>query len=447
MKNLSLLLLMMFTLSLLTTNGEIAVADKGEVPEVWTAAAAVAHAIESNPDAMVARKRIETAQVATLLAASANSPTVSVSTEYAQTTTPMYSFGNILNQGAFDNTIDFNDPGRTDNLQLRATLSHTLYNGGRNQAEEEAAAAAALVSENDLTVVHHQLGYETVKAFHAIAQAEKMVTVREQELTAISSALAVGMARYEAGDLLRQDLLNLELQQARANENLIHSRHQLELGKRTFLNLLGLPPRAVKVDVDRDSQQQLPIQLHYHDRPELKRLAGMIKAAEAELRAVEAGKRPTVDAYAAYQIDSGLIEEESGDSWQAGLRLNHILFDGDRTTNRIAIARLKIQELQGTKRKSEMALDLELQQAELDHRQTKERLGVTAKMVDVAEEVTRLSRARFREGVILASEMIDLEMRLTDAHARQLSAVAAHQVAIANLRRAVGLPQFSDITL
>jgi outer membrane protein len=447
MKNLSLSLPFFFILALSITCSAIAHADRGEVPEVWTAAAAVAYALDSNPDVVVARKRIETAQTATRLAASANYPTVGISGEYGQTTTPMYSFGNILNQGAFDNSIDFNDPGRTDNLQLRASLSHTFYNGGRNQAEEEAAAAAALVTENDLTVVHHQLGYETVKAFHAIAQSEKMVTVREQELNAISSALAVGSARYEAGDLLRQDLLNLELQQARASENLIHSRHQLELGKRTFLNLLGLPPRAVNVDVGRDSQQQLPTQIDYHDRPELKRLTAMITTAEAELRAAEAGKRPTVDAYAAYQIDSGLIEEESGDSWQAGVRLNHILFDGERTKNRIAMARLKIQELQGSKRKAEMAFDLELQQAELDYRQTEERLGVTAKMVDVAEEVTRLSRARFREGVILASEMIELEMRLTDAHARQLSAVAAHQVAIANLRRTAGLPQFPDSTL
>ncbi len=40
-----------------------------------------------------------------------------------------YSFGNILNQGAFDNSIDFNDPGRTDNLNLKAEIAYRLYNG------------------------------------------------------------------------------------------------------------------------------------------------------------------------------------------------------------------------------------------------------------------------------------------------------------------------------
>ena len=68
-------------------------------------------------------------------------------------------------------------------------------------------------------------------------------------------------------------------------------------------------------------------------------------------------------------------------------------------------------------------------------------------MVAVAEEVARLSRARFMLGVIHASELIELEMRLTDARARQLTAKAGHQVAIANLRRATGLPQFSQDSL
>lgn len=418
-----------------------------QFPQQWTASTAVSQAITANPDIAIARKRMESATAAVSLAQSADYPTISLSADYGQTTTPMYSFGNILNQGTFDNSINFNDPGRTDNLQLRATIGHNLYNGGRRLAEQQAATASTLVSEHDLKVVHLQLGFETVRSFHAIAQAEKMVTVREQEVAAILSALEVGQARYDAGDLLRQDVLNLELQYSRAGENLIHSRHQLDLARRSFLNLLGLPPQEVDIDTSRDSQQKLPAQLDYHQRPELLRLSAQIEGAEAELRAAEAGTLPTVDAYAAYQIDSGFIEEESGNSWQAGVRLNHTLFDGRRTQSRIAMAHHKLGELQAAKRKLEMALDLELQQAELDYRQTEERLEVTAKMVDVAEEVVRLSRARFKEGVILASEMIDLEIRVTDARARHLHAAAAHQVAIANLRKTAGLPQFSDNAL
>jgi outer membrane protein TolC len=141
-------------------------------------------------------------------------------------------------------------------------------------------------------------------------------------------------------------------------------------------------------------------------------------------------------------MDTGTVLDETGDSWMAGIRMNYTLFDGRKTSSQITIAQLKLQEIQGLRKKTELALNLEVQRALLDYEQAKKRLSVTGKMVGVATEVIRLSRARFSEGVILSSDLIDFEMRLSDAQARQLAAKAGYQVAIANLRRATGLEQF-----
>ena len=413
------------------------------IPEIWTAKQAVIFALSGNPDNSIARKRIEQAQASATMAKSADYPLINVSAEYGQTNNPMYSFGNILNQGAFDNSIDFNDPGKTDNLQLKATIEYRLYNGGRDQANQEGADANINITESNLVAVHQQLGFEVVKTFQAIIQAEKMVLVREEALESITASLDVGRARYEAGDLLKQDLLNLELQQSIAKENLILSEHTFELTKRSFLNLLGLKDGEVMVSAEDVSGQELPGTISYHNRHELKRLEAYILAATSELEKAQGGHLPTVDAFASYQVDNGWEYDETGDSWMAGVRMDYNLFDGQRTSSQITIAQMQLQELSGQMNKLELALNLELQQAQLNYEQTKQRLAVTQKMVGVAEEVARLSRARFKEGVILASDLIDFEMRLSDARARHLAANAGYQVAIANLRRATGLQQFS----
>ena len=122
--------------------------------------------------------------------------------------------------------------------------------------------------------------------------------------------------------------------------------------------------------------------------------------------------------------------------------MNYILFDGRKSSSQITQAQLKLKEIQHLRKKTELILNLEVQQALLDYEQAKQRLSVTNKMIDVAEEVIRLSRARFSEGVILASDLIDFEMRLSDAQARQVAATAAYQVSIANLRRVTGVEQF-----
>jgi outer membrane protein TolC len=125
--------------------------------------------------------------------------------------------------------------------------------------------------------------------------------------------------------------------------------------------------------------------------------------------------------------------------------MDYALFDGKRTRSQITMNTIKLLEIQSLRKKTELALHLEVEQARLDFEQAQKRLTVTEKMVGVAEEVARLSRARFKEGVILASDLIDFEMRLSDARARHLAAKAGYRVAIASLRKATGLEQFSNI--
>ena len=414
-----------------------------DIPEIWTEEKAVTFALANNPDSTIAHNRIEQAKAAAITTKASDYPLINVSTEYGQTNNPMYSFGNILNQGAFDNSIDFNDPGRTDNLQVKAQINYRLYNGGRDRADQAAADANIDISQIELSAVHQQLSFEVVKTFQALIQAERMVSVREEALSSISAAYEVGKARYDVGSLLKQDLLNLELQQSRASENLIQSKHSLEITRRIFLNLLGLRDGKVIIDPDSGVEQNIPQSLDYQNRHELKKLEALEQVALAELKKAHGGLRPSLDAFASYQIDNGWVLNETGDSWMAGLRLNYNLFDGHRSSSQITRAQLKILEVQRLRKKTELTLSLEVQEALLDYEQAQKRLAVTSKMVEVATEVIRLGRARFKEGVILASDLIDFEMRLSDAQARHLSAKAGYQVAIANLRRATGLEQFS----
>jgi outer membrane protein TolC len=92
----------------------------------------------------------------------------------------------------------------------------------------------------------------------------------------------------------------------------------------------------------------------------------------------------------------------------------------------------------------ELTFNLEMEQAVLALQQEEERLKVTGKMVESAEESARLARLRFKEGVVLSSELIDTENRLTDARLSHTLATASRTIAIADLRRAVGLSQFNQ---
>jgi len=400
-----------------------AAATAEDIPTKWSVQSAVSYALAHNPDTRAALERIAAADADLQLARSAFYPQVGVGLEYNRTDNPMYSFGNILNQGVFSNNMDFNDPGTTDTLKAKAIVQYRVYNGGRDQAGVDAAQNQSQASGQQNKAIRLQLEYSVVRAFCRIVQADEVIAARQSALKAITASLAVARARYDEGSLLQEEVLNLEVQQARAQEQLIRAEHSLRLAQRGFLRLLGLKEAPVILDPQASPVQEIP------GDPSIDR--------RAELKAI------TADLVGSYQLEKGTaLDEGSGNSWSAGLRLNYTLFNGGRTGAEVERAQAQLREAREQFHKLELAFNLEKEQALLSLNQEEQRLKVTQKMIRSARESARLSRLRFKEGIVLSSELIDTENRLTDALLSHSLARASRKIAIADLRRAVGLHQF-----
>ncbi|RUM37948.1 MAG: TolC family protein [Desulfobulbus sp.] len=434
-------LLLFFLLLLLVRTA--AASDVSTLPEKWSVTRAVHFALENSPDSRIVKRRIQSAQAAIIAARAAYYPQVLLSGGYSRTNNPMYSFGNILNQSQFSQNIDFNNPGTSDDLNLTGTIQYRLYNGGRDKAGINAARAQEKAAHLEQDTIYRRLGFEVVRSFYSIVQAEDNVQAQQSSLQAIDVSLQSARARYDVGDLLKADLLNLEVQKSRAAESLIQARHGLSLAKQGFLNLLGLKQGQVKLDTTQPADQTIPEKITFEARPELARLDAMIIAAEELVRQAQGGHYPTADIFGSYQVDKGFeFDEGSGNSWMAGLKVNYLLFDGKRTSANVCQARARLRELKEQRRKLELAFNYEVEQARLALQLADEQLQVTEKMVEQAVESARLSRERFKEGVLLSTDLISVENRLTDARVHNLMAKAARKIAIADLRRAAGLVQF-----
>lgn len=411
----------------------------------WAVQDAVVFALQRNPDARASLERIKAAEADIRGAKAAFYPELGVSAEYSRTNNPMYSFGNILNQGVFSNEIDFNNPGTTDSLQGKAMVQYRLYHGGRDHAALDAATAQRDAARLDQATVQSQLSFAVTRAFHIIRQAEETLQARQTAVEATSASLAVARARFQEGSLLKEDLLTMEVQEARSEEQRIQARHGLDLARRGFLNLLGLTGGEVQLDTAGSVIQEPPRPGETAERPELTAMAANLRVLEAQVRQASAGRAPSADAFGSYQAEEGLEHGDgSGNSWMAGIRLQYALFDGHRAEAATAGAQARLTAAREEQEKLRLALDLEAEQARLALAQEEERLKVTARMVESASESARLARVRFKEGVLLASDLIASENRLTDARVSHALATAARSIAIADLRRAVGLAQFNQ---
>jgi outer membrane protein TolC len=411
--------------------------------EPWTLERAIATALERSPDARSAHARVEAAQALVDQAGAAWLPQLMLSGRYTDTNSPMMAFGSILNQRAFNFGLDFNHPGRIDNLNATGTVAYNLYSGGRATAGRTAARAGATAADLDLRAAQQQLATEVVKAALNLRKAREAVGAVEGGVHAYEAAVAVARARFDAGQMLKADLLSLEVQLAQTRESLTTARHGAELAARAFVFTLGLDPTDAPVElVDSDpalARLVAPDTRDFSRRPELLGLQARVRAAEAMVDAARGARRPNVNAFASYQYDQGWQTDRHGDSWLAGVSVDVNVFDGGQTSGKIRQSNAELAQVREMLRKATLGIGLEVEQARLAHASATERLAVSAEAVAQAEESAKLSRARFEKEALLTADLVGVESRLLEARLRHTIAAADERIALVDLRRALGL--------
>ncbi|MCC5807291.1 MAG: TolC family protein [Opitutales bacterium] len=421
----------------------LAAAPSLHAAETWTLSAAMAEARANSPDAEIARERIEAARGTLREAASSRMPHVHVESGYSQTDQPMMAFGTILNTGVFDQNIDFNRPGQVDHFRAAATVAYNLYAGGTPTAHREAARAGERAARADHDAMLESLGLAVIRGFYGILQARETAAALDSGVEVLRESRRVARERFDRGQMLRNELLNIEVQLADTEVRLLAAENAALFAERAFLVLLGREPRG-RVQLAEDAGWTAgPPEAEERAvdrRAELAAMRARIDAADAQVDAMRGGRRPTVDLFATYQYDRGWRLRGDGDSWVAGLRVQMPLFDGGRTSGQIQRSLAERSEARAAKRKLTLQLQLQLEETRLAHELARNQLEMTARLVEQAEESATISRARFEAGDLLATELIGAETRLTEARVRRALAEANERVAAAALRRAAGLP-------
>lgn len=417
--------------------------------EPWTLDSAVATALQDSPDVRIARARMEAAEAVVGQADAAWMPELSVSSRYTETNSPMAAFGAILNERAFNFGLDFNQPGRIDDFEAGGMVAYNLYSGGEASAERAAALAGTRAAALDEQEARNALVAEVVNADLDLRKVREAVRALESGVEAYRAAVGVARARFAAGQMLKADVLSLEVKLAETRESLFSAEHGAELAARAFQVALGVPPDEGPVRLaDQDpalARLAPPDTRDYSRRPELAALAARVRAAEAMVEAAQSGRLPAVNAFGAYQFDQGWVLNHHGDSWTGGISVDLRVFDGGRTGGRIRQAKAELDEAREALRKATLEAGLDAEQARLAHDDAAARLAVSRQAVEEAEESAALSRARFGKGALLTAELIGAESRLLEARLRRTVAEADERMALVELRRSLGLDPLPSV--
>lgn len=403
-------------------------------------AAAIAEAQTHNPDAALARHRITRAGAVVTQADAMVWPAVTFRSSYQRTDNPVGVFGAALNQSAFSPGLNFNDVPDADNLNVAGIVTVPLYTGGQITAEREAANETWAAANSERDAVNHQLAFAVARLFFTIRKTGAFIVAADASVRGFEESLAIARRRFESGKALKADVLDLEVRLAAAREELLQARNADELARRALANLLGRDDKPVAID-DESPALAVPAEGTQPNRAETAVLFRMKSAAEAAVRSARSGFQPKVSAFATAEQNHGWRFNHGGRNYTAGLLLDWKLWDGKLTRGRVDEARSRVDIVSEQQRRLRLAIDLEVQQARLNFSSAGERVATSSKAVDLAAESVQLTRARFEQGLALATQLIDAETALTGARVRLARAEADRHIAVAALRQALGLPQ------
>lgn len=412
--------------------------------EQWDLPQALLFARTNAPDALIAQQRIVVSQAALGQANAAFWPRLQLGSSYTRTDHPVSVFGFALNHQSYSPALDFNNVPDADNLNVRGTLTIPLYAGGRNRAAQKAARAGSAAAGAEASAIEKALEYEVAQAFFTIQKTARFTEAVSSAVRSYERNQELVTKRVNAGTALKTELLDIEVKLGEAREALLRARNANALAITALKNLLGLERRSIEV-VEQNSDLRVPQISEAAERPELLALSFHAEAAEAKIRQAKGAYLPSVDAFGQLDHDRGWKFNDSGNSYAVGITTRWDLWDGQLTRNRVRESESALDIIREEQRKLRLNIQMEVEQSQLRLAEANERLSVTERTIAQAEESASITRARYEQGLALSTQLIDAETSLTAARVRHAEAEADRRIAVAALRRSLGLSQLEGL--
>lgn len=415
----------------------------------YTLEQAVDYALDNNPNLQIMHERIVQAEAQLGQAMAGFYPQLKTRLSYEHTDNPSRAFAMIISQRRLnlDGSTDFNHPGGTDNYRPEVTASYSLFNGGQDYQNSKAAELGVAAAGLQESAVRNQLIEAVTSAFYAVLAARESHKIALRSIDAVQSELKQSRIRFDAGTLLKSDVLSLEVQLAEAQNMEIQTKNGIEMAEAGLKTLLGIDA-SQDFSLAETNAWMLPkldapfpslLDQALVQRPETEAAKKQIEIAEHKLSAAKGAYLPRADAYVSYGSDSkNLGYSTNRDNVTAGVAVEMDIFSGFSTRNNVKKAEAQLAEAQKSARQVQLGIENEVKVAYLKLQDALARANVTAVAVSAAEEAFRLVNEQRQADVVTVTRYLEAETARDQAHARVIAARFDALRAEAELNKALG---------
>ena len=153
---------------------------------------------------------------------------------------------------------------------------------------------------------------------------------------------------------------------------------------------------------------------------------------------------PNLQAFAGYEwgaygYTDPAYNSPSEKGWTLGLQSNWAIFDGRATAGKVRQAKSVLEQARLSKASEYLEVDVEVRQALSSLDEANELVNASRQVIDQATEALRLADAKFHAGSATQLDVLTSQVSLTQSKTDSLTANYNYLVALANVRKAIGM--------
>ncbi len=332
---------------------------------------------------------------------------------------------------------------------VSATASQLIFSGSYFIGLKAAKALAEL-SEKNTDLTKTEIVENVTKAFYMQLINKERVAILDANIARLDTLLKQTKAMKGQGFVEGIDVDRLEV-----------TYNNLLTEKEKFQNIIDLSTVLLKFQMGYEISKPLTIngsiedlrkaetamvgaKVDYNNRVEYQLLASQKKLENYNLKNIRAGYLPTLSAFGklgTVRMDQN-IGEVFSNKWYAynmwGFTLNVPIFDSFGKHYKAQQSKMSLQKIDNNIANLENAVDFQVQQAELNLKNSIKSMEIQKKNVELAQEVSRVSKIKYQQGVGSNLEVVTAESAYKEAQTNYYNALYDLMVAQIDYQKALG---------
>jgi outer membrane protein TolC len=332
-------------------------------------------------------------------------------------------------------------------------IVQSIYEGGRMLS---AARSSRLIKEQAVLAFQSTVADTLLSVSNAYDDAlrgGKQVEVRDAEVKFLTAYLGDIQERLKAGTIPEFDVIRGQVELANGVAQQVQALGDYRVAKQKLVEQLGYNV-APNVSDDLALNLTSPLEARPYpntltaaltealqNRTEIAALEKEERLQDENIIVAKAGTKPSVQAFAGYELTSRLQTRNAGDELHGGLvgaQVSWPIFDGFLTKGRVVQAEAQRGKAAEAKAETMRIVEFQVRNAWSDLRTALSVLDAQIQNLKKAQRALELADIRYKEGAGTQIDVLSAQTALTDAHGSMVDALRNYSVARASLIRATG---------